>query len=218
VGVWIPLLCGLATGYKYGDTSMLHAHPYGNVNVFLCEIMWIACERPKYTCVLLEITWKSHNTHILKNNYHMCMAKITRNEHKTTCDNASFTCESLNLHASVRNTQVCDLNVCVFHGWPCGIHIEPHVDDNLKYIITWSHLFKPLIKRFHMWTSCEKEYHVWTSYHAHVKTFALNGNIRIPIMCLLLKLWTMTKTLICVPKFHITLWLTTSFANNYFNG
>jgi len=130
---------------------------------FSCEIMWITCERPKYTCVLHEITWKSHNTHILKNNYHMCMAKTIRYEHKTTCDNASFTCESLNLHASVRSTQVCDLNVCVFHRWPCGIYIEPHVDDNLKNIITWSHMFKPLIKCFHMWT-CETEYHnMWTS-------------------------------------------------------
>jgi len=85
------------------------------------------------TCVYMNL----YITHTLKNKHHMFKAEISRNKHKTTCGNASYECESLNSPVSVRNTQVCDLNVCVFCRWQCEIYIEhgvrninPHVQIN----------------------------------------------------------------------------------------
>jgi len=118
----------------------LEAIAYGNVNEFFHVKLYDSLDsvRNTHVCYL----W-SHEHYIIHTYWiiiNICMAKITRNERKTTCDNASFPCESMNSHASFQSTQVYDTNVCVFHRWPCGIYIEPHVNDNFKYITTWSHI------------------------------------------------------------------------------
>jgi len=138
----------------------------------------ITCERQKYTCVLPVFTLKPYDTHILKNNQHVCLAEFTGNERYTLqCITymriTEFTCEYPKCTSMW-------LNLCVFHRWPCGFYIEPHVDDNLNtynHVIKWTHVWT-FRTEYYMWTSNENICLVWkrTCSCERVVSHVITGN------------------------------------------